>query len=124
MQLSYDSQTCTRCAGSGHYSYNQINGTTCFGCNGSGQKDSKRGAATRTFMNNLLTMNVSDLPIGVRFTIPNMYQGIYSVAAISDPVQSGWSQSGDGPKIPSYRVTITTGKGLTIGLSLSGTVRR
>lgn len=27
-------RTCGRCAGSGHYSYNQVNGTTCFGCGG------------------------------------------------------------------------------------------
>ena len=28
--------TCPRCGGSGHYSYNQIDGTRCYGCNGSG----------------------------------------------------------------------------------------
>ena len=27
---------CPRCGGSGHYSYNQIDGTRCYGCNGSG----------------------------------------------------------------------------------------
>lgn len=29
-------QTCTRCGGCGEYSFNQITGTTCFGCNGTG----------------------------------------------------------------------------------------
>lgn len=29
--------TCTRCGGSGHYSYCQMHGTTCFGCNGTGR---------------------------------------------------------------------------------------
>ena len=29
---------CPRCGGSGHYSYNQIDGTRCFGCNGTGHK--------------------------------------------------------------------------------------
>lgn len=29
---------CDRCGGSGHYSFNPTNGTTCFGCNGSGKK--------------------------------------------------------------------------------------
>ena len=29
--------TCTRCGGSGHYSYCQTHGTTCFGCGGSGK---------------------------------------------------------------------------------------
>lgn len=27
---------CPRCAGTGHYSYNQLDGTVCYGCNGSG----------------------------------------------------------------------------------------
>jgi hypothetical protein len=30
-------KTCGRCGGSGHYSYNQISGTTCFGCGGRGE---------------------------------------------------------------------------------------
>ena len=29
---------CPRCGGSGHYSYNQMDGTTCYGCMGSGIK--------------------------------------------------------------------------------------
>lgn len=29
---------CPRCGGSGHYSYNQIDGTKCYGCMGSGKK--------------------------------------------------------------------------------------
>ena len=28
--------TCSRCGGSGHYSYNQLDGTRCYGCGGSG----------------------------------------------------------------------------------------
>lgn len=28
--------TCPRCGGSGHYSYNQMDGTRCYGCGGSG----------------------------------------------------------------------------------------
>lgn len=30
-------QTCGRCGGSGNYSFNQIDGTRCYGCGGSGQ---------------------------------------------------------------------------------------
>lgn len=33
--------TCTRCGGGGHYSYNQMYGTTCFKCHGSGYQDTK-----------------------------------------------------------------------------------
>lgn len=28
---------CSRCGGSGHYSYNQMHGTMCYGCSGSGK---------------------------------------------------------------------------------------
>ena len=34
-------QTCSRCCGSGHYSFNLMTGSTCFGCNGSGVKPPK-----------------------------------------------------------------------------------
>ena len=29
-------QTCTRCGGSGNYSFNMMDGTRCYGCSGSG----------------------------------------------------------------------------------------
>lgn len=29
---------CKRCGGSGHYSYNQMDGTRCYGCNGTGKQ--------------------------------------------------------------------------------------
>jgi hypothetical protein len=32
---------CSRCGGSGHYSYNQIDGSRCYGCNGRGKKAAK-----------------------------------------------------------------------------------
>ena len=32
------SPTCGRCGGSGQYSFNQIDGSTCYGCRGSGHK--------------------------------------------------------------------------------------
>lgn len=38
--------TCPRCGGSGHYSYNQIDGTRCYGCGGSGVSIQKVRAYT------------------------------------------------------------------------------
>jgi hypothetical protein len=35
-QHGFPIQTCTRCHGSGHHSYNQIHGTMCYGCGGGG----------------------------------------------------------------------------------------
>lgn len=39
---------CSRCGGSGKYSYNQIDGDRCFGCNGKGKAISKLTATTVT----------------------------------------------------------------------------
>jgi len=40
---------CTRCNGSGHYSFNLVRGTVCFGCEGAGYKivDGKKHAAAQ-----------------------------------------------------------------------------
>lgn len=34
-------QTCERCKGSGHYSFNPVDGTRCYGCTGRGTKVTK-----------------------------------------------------------------------------------
>src|SRR5687768_50193 len=34
MRIKYDTEECTRCGGTGHYSFNQITGTRCFKCQG------------------------------------------------------------------------------------------
>lgn len=42
--------TCPRCAGSGHFSFNLVRGTVCFGCEGAGFKivDAKKHARAMT----------------------------------------------------------------------------
>lgn len=35
-------EECTRCYGSGHYSYNDVDGTRCYGCGGTGLKVIKK----------------------------------------------------------------------------------
>ncbi len=34
---SWPTKPCTRCGGTGHYSYNSVDGTVCYGCSGSGR---------------------------------------------------------------------------------------
>lgn len=58
--IVYDRKPCGRCGGSGHYSYNQINGTTCFGCGGSGRALTKRGLAAKALADSLLEIDVAD----------------------------------------------------------------
>lgn len=42
--------TCSRCNGSGHFSFNLVRGTVCFGCEGAGFKivDAKKHARAET----------------------------------------------------------------------------
>lgn len=44
----FETAECGRCGGSGHYSFNMMSGTVCFGCGGSGIKFTKKGAAAKT----------------------------------------------------------------------------
>lgn len=36
---------CSRCAGTGHHSYNSLHGSTCYGCNGTGRTYTAKVAA-------------------------------------------------------------------------------
>jgi hypothetical protein len=65
--IKFESKTCGRCGGSGHYSFNQINGTTCFGCGGTGLALTKRGKAARAKMLELQTRPVAELKAGEFF---------------------------------------------------------
>lgn len=50
-QFLLENVTCSRCGGSGHYSYCQMYGTTCFKCAGAGVTLTKRGAAAQAWLN-------------------------------------------------------------------------
>ena len=44
-KLGFEIETCSRCGGSGHFSYNQIDGSRCFKCGGAKVTYTKRGQA-------------------------------------------------------------------------------
>lgn len=56
--------TCTRCDGTGHYSYCQMHGTRCFKCGGNGWTYTARGQAAREYYESLLTKPAADIVIG------------------------------------------------------------
>lgn len=49
----FEREACTRCGGSGHYSYCQMYGTTCFKCAGQRFVLTKRGAAAAAYCETL-----------------------------------------------------------------------
>jgi hypothetical protein len=63
-KLLFESQTCTRCNGTGTYSYNQRHGSVCYGCAGRGEQLTKRGAEAQRFFRELSLVRAADLKSG------------------------------------------------------------
>lgn len=59
-----ETETCTRCGGSGKFSYNQMDGDRCYGCNGKGIAYTKRGKAAARYLENLRTIRLDQLQVG------------------------------------------------------------
>jgi hypothetical protein len=65
MALLFENETCSRCGGSGQYSYCQRYGTTCFKCAGLTVTLTKRGTAAQVYYRSLLSKPVSELQPGM-----------------------------------------------------------
>lgn len=59
--MEYEKEPCGRCGGSGRYSFNQIDGSRCYGCGGSGLRLTKRGRAAKAFADAMLDVPVQDV---------------------------------------------------------------
>lgn len=55
---------CSRCCGTGRYSYNQIHGSRCYGCNGSGKTHTKRGREAARYLESLRSKPARDFVPG------------------------------------------------------------
>lgn len=71
-QTLFESAYCTRCGGSGRYSFNLMNGDRCFGCGGQGVQLTKRGKAAKAFYIESQQVAVTDLKPGM-FVWDDMY---------------------------------------------------
>jgi hypothetical protein len=60
----FETVTCGRCGGTGHYSYCQRYGTICFKCGGRKVVYTKRGAAAAKYLNELLSKPLSEINPG------------------------------------------------------------
>lgn len=61
---TFETETCTRCGGCGRYSYNQMHGDICYGCNGKGIRLTKRGRAAATHLDAMRKVRLDSLNIG------------------------------------------------------------
>lgn len=66
MKTHFETETCSRCHGSGSYSYCADYGDKCFKCAGSGKTLSKRGAAAKAYLEKLCTIPAKEVKLGDR----------------------------------------------------------
>lgn len=77
-------ETCSRCGGTGHYSYCQLYGTTCFKCCGRGEILTKRGQAANQYLINLRSRRLDALKVGDQVKADFMgSMTMYTVESIS-----------------------------------------
>ena len=79
MGTSFETTTCSRCGGSGKYSYNMYDGDRCFGCAGHGITFSKRGAKARIKFFESLARPVSELQPGMKIWERGKWRTIKSI---------------------------------------------
>ena len=82
----FENEPCGRCGGSGHYSFNMVNGTTCFGCSGKGVKLTKRGKAAQDYLDAMCAIPVEDVVPGMRIKGAS---ATYTVASVGEDRKSG-----------------------------------
>lgn len=81
--ISYEKTTCSRCGGTGTYSYCQMWGTTCFGCKGKRIVTSARGRiAANAFDAERLAVSgrlIDTVQVGDRVLIDNRFRTVEAV---------------------------------------------
>lgn len=66
----FETETCSRCAGSGSFSYCQMYGSTCFKCHGKTKVYTKKGLAAIAYFHSLNpTVRMDQVKIGNRVNI-------------------------------------------------------
>lgn len=80
-------ETCTRCGGSGRYSYNQITGDRCFKCGGKGTQMTKRGRAVNDWIREQTATDALSVKVGDRVVYSNALTGRRSTFTIAEIVE-------------------------------------
>lgn len=90
-----ETEVCSRCSGSGHFSFHSERGTTCFKCHGRGTTLTKRGAVAQAFLFSLLTkkkiarevaVGESALIFSSNFGVQKTFQNVVAVETRVDAV--------------------------------------
>ncbi len=84
--IKYEKKECTRCGGSGSYSFNLRHGTMCYGCSGSGEQLTTNGKRAMKRMKEFKAENYSRLASDVEVgSFINENDGCYrKVLSVTD----------------------------------------
>lgn len=80
----FEHQTCARCYGCGKFSYNQIDGDTCYGCNGSGYQLTARGKAAQQYLNGLRKIAIEQVKAGDLIRYDGIAKSVFSTVTAVD----------------------------------------
>lgn len=130
--------SCHRCGGSGHYSYNSVHGSTCYGCGGSGFKVAKgatnaKGLYDQAFRreteplvghpNALTAKTRACVQVGDTIEFPYRSDKWHVVAAIDiGDREMGWSGADSTPCAWEAHLTFESGE--TVRTQTSAILRR
>lgn len=114
MAQVFERENCTRCHGSGHYSWCQQYGSKCFKCGGKGVTLSKRGQATAAWYAQQNKINLLDIQIGDRI---DLFGQIFTVKEIFEPKKSGFSKRLYHDKVDTYSHMFLSISGRKYGVS-------
>lgn len=83
---TFETVECSRCNGSGKFSWNARTGSTCFKCSGQGRTLTKKGAAAQKYAETLCEKLISEVVVGDFIRIDSITHRYFGkVVEISEP---------------------------------------
>jgi hypothetical protein len=109
----FETEPCSRCGGSGHYSRCQMYGTTCFRCSGRGVTLTKRGTLAQAYYRTLCSRPAREIHPGMRIYVEGAKGARTVIWSGTKPQSTGGCWAG-GVFQPFYILEV---EGTTLGTS-------
>lgn len=77
--MKFETRICSRCGGTGEFSFNCRDGKRCFNCDGSGKVYTKRGAKAFKFFQDSLIKKIEDVAVGEFVRDGNVWKQLKNV---------------------------------------------
>jgi hypothetical protein len=126
MRIEFEKTECTRCGGSGEYSYNPMYGTRCFKCAGKGTHLSKSGTkayeAWTAAKKEVATISASDVIEGM--WIVGSGNRAQKVVRVERGREAGSTRVGDGVALWDSAIGFIFANGGGYSLQIGDTVQR